>query len=167
MYRLLKWDTSTGLLEYPETVNLESDKTLDVVTLKVLLPVRTEIAPFVAAYGGIFPFELVDAAKPVAEPVLALNLGGCRSIPPGTISHESLLRAKKDRILERPGFPYLREVITSMLAARIEVGGRLSRVFLEFPDGSPTGKTALKVRGFAGPLADVKSCPSSPLFSDD
>ncbi len=40
MYRLLEWYTPSGLLQYPSAVDLESDKALYVMTLKILLPVR-------------------------------------------------------------------------------------------------------------------------------
>ena len=102
MYRLVKWDTSAGLLDYPETVNCESDQALDVVTLNILLPVRAEIASLVASYGWTFLFELIEAATPIAEPVKALNLDGWHPVSPGTISLEAPLREKEDRILEHP-----------------------------------------------------------------
>jgi len=98
----MKWDTSAGLLDYPEAAKYEFGKTLNIVTLKILLPVRTEIAFLVASYGWTFLFELIDAAMPVADPESALNLDGCHSFPPGTISLEQLLGHEEDCILKHP-----------------------------------------------------------------
>ena len=58
VYRLLKWDTSAGLLDYPEAAKYESGKTLDVVALKILLPVRTEIASSCSVLRRDIPFRV-------------------------------------------------------------------------------------------------------------
>ena len=167
MYRLVKWNTSAGLFDYPETVNCESDKALDVVTLNILLPVRAEIASLVTSYGWTFLFELIEAATPIAEPVTALNLDGWHPVSPGTISLEAPLREKEDRILEHPRLSYLREMVASFVTgiARIEVGGCLSRVLLEFLDGPLTGATTIEVRNPT--LAYVQPDSPFPLFADN
>ena len=54
VYRLLKWDTSAGPFDYPETVKHESGKMLDVVPLKVLLPAGAEITLYRPTEGHSF-----------------------------------------------------------------------------------------------------------------
>ena len=102
MYRLLKWDTSAGPLDYPEAVKYEFGKTLDVMAFKIFLPVGAEIPCLVASNSRTRFGEFIKTAMPVADPVSALNLDGCHSFPPGTISLEQLLGHEEDCILKHP-----------------------------------------------------------------